>query len=149
MVEQDAESFDAALAANVRAPFFLTAALMPGMIARGGGSVVNASTMAASVAMPGLSVYSASKAALESLTRTWAAELAGAGVRVNTVAPGPTYTEMAASMGNATQAIARTTLLSRLASTAEIAEAILFLASDRSSYMTGVTLAADGGRTAA
>ena len=148
-MEQDAESFDAALAANVRAPFFLTAALMPGMIASGGGSVVNASTMAASVAMPGLSVYSASKAALESLTRTWAAELAGAGVRVNTVAPGPTYTEMAASMGNATQAIARTTLLSRLASTAEIAEAILFLASDRSSYMTGVTLAADGGRTAA
>ena len=148
-LDQDPESFDAALAANVRAPFFLTAALVPGMAARGAGSVVNVSTMAASIAMPGLSVYSASKAALESLTRTWAAEFAGAGVRVNAVAPGPTLTEMAAQMGDALDQVASTTLLSRLASTAEIAAVVLFLASDRSSYMTGATLAADGGRTAA
>ena len=149
LVDQDAASFESALAANVRAPFFLTAALVPAMIARGGGSVVNVSTMAASVAIPGLSVYSATKAALESLTRTWAAEFAGAGIRVNTVAPGPTRTEMSATMGDAVEELGRTTMLSRLASTAEIAEVILFLASPRSSYVTGATLAADGGRTAA
>lgn len=150
-VSQDVESFDAALAANVRAPYFLTAALAPGMVARGRGSIVNVSTMAARVGMPGLSVYSATKAALESLTRTWAAEFSPAGVRVNTVAPGPTRTEMVlANMGEeGAQQIAKTTLLGRLATPREIAEVILFLASDRAAYLTGATIAADAGRTAA
>jgi NAD(P)-dependent dehydrogenase (short-subunit alcohol dehydrogenase family) len=148
-VGQDAESFDLAFESNVRAPYFLTAAIAPGMIARGRGSIVNVSTMAARIAMPGLSVYSASKAAMESLTRTWAAEFAGAGVRVNSVAPGPTATEMViAKWGEAFADLGRTTLLARPAAPSEIAAVILFLASDRSSYITGATLAADGGRTA-
>ena len=150
-VSQDVESFDAALAANVRAPYFLTAALAPAMVARGTGSIVNVSTMAARVGMPGLSVYSATKAALESLTRTWAAEFGPAGVRVNTVAPGPTRTDMVlAAMGEeGAQQIAKTTLLGRLATPREIAEVILFLATDRAAYLTGATIAADAGRTAA
>ncbi|MEY9839188.1 SDR family NAD(P)-dependent oxidoreductase [Streptacidiphilus sp. EB103A] len=150
-VTQDVESFDAVLAANIRAPYFLTAALAPGMIARGSGSIVNVSTMAAKVGMPGLSVYSATKAALESLTRTWAAEFSPAGVRVNTVAPGPTRTDMVlAAMGEeGAQQIGKTTLLGRLATPREIAEVILFLASDRAAYLTGATIAADAGRTAA
>jgi NAD(P)-dependent dehydrogenase (short-subunit alcohol dehydrogenase family) len=149
-VTQDVESFDATLAANVRAPYFLTAALVPAMIAKGSGSIVNVSTMAARIGMAGLSTYGASKAALESLTRTWAAEFSPAGVRVNTVAPGPTRTDMVlASMGEDGAAqIGKSTLLGRLATPREIAEVIFFLATDRSSYLTGATIAADAGRTA-
>ncbi|MER6208724.1 SDR family oxidoreductase [Streptomyces sp. NPDC001642] len=149
-VDQDPGTLDETIAANIRAPYLLTAALVPAMIARGSGSIVNVSTMAARIGIPGLSVYSATKAALESLTRTWAAEFSPAGVRVNTVAPGPTRTDMVLdTMGeeNAEQ-FAKTTVLGRLADPREIAEVILFLASDRASYLTGVTLAADAGRTA-
>ncbi len=148
-VGQETESFDLAFESNVRAPYFLTAAIVRGMIARGRGSIVNVTTMAARIAMPGLSVYSATKAAMESLTRTWAAEFAGVGVRVNSVAPGPTATDkVIAKWGDAFQDLGRTTLLARPAAPSEIAAVILFLASDRSSYITGSTLAADGGRTA-
>ncbi|MEV0487842.1 SDR family oxidoreductase [Streptomyces sp. NPDC050508] len=149
-VDQAPDSLDEALAANVRAPYLLTAALAPAMIAKGSGSIVNVSTMAARIGMPGLSVYSATKAALESLTRTWAAEFSPAGVRVNTVAPGPTRTDMVlATVGEeGAEQFAKTTVLGRLATPREIAEVILFLASDRASYLTGATIAADAGRTA-
>ena len=150
LVDQDVEGFDAAFSVNVRALYFLTAAVVPGMIERGRGSVVNVSTMAASVGMAGLSAYSATKAAVESLTRTWAVELGGAGIRVNAVAPGPTRTDMVmAAMGeDAAAGIAGTTALGRLASPEEIAAVIAFVASDAASYMTGATIAADAGRTA-
>ncbi|HTC68877.1 MAG TPA: SDR family oxidoreductase [Acidothermaceae bacterium] len=145
----DAESFDDVFATSVRGPYFLTAALARGMMARGSGSIVNISTMAARIGMPGLSVYSASKAAVESLTRTWAAEFADAGVRVNTVSPGPTRSDKVATfMGEAAEQLGRTTLLKRMASTDEIAQVVLFLASERASYVTGATVAVDGGRTA-
>ncbi|KAA9155279.1 SDR family oxidoreductase [Amycolatopsis acidicola] len=149
-LDQDAASFDAALAANIRAPYFLTAALVPGMLERGSGSIVNVSTMAASVGMPGLSLYSATKAALESLTRTWAAEFSPAGVRVNTVSPGPTRTEMTSVLMDeeTVRQIAASTLLGRLARPREIAEVIAFVASDNAGFMTGATVAADAGRTA-
>ncbi|MDT3445835.1 SDR family oxidoreductase [Pseudofrankia sp. BMG5.37] len=149
-VSQDVESFDASLAANIRAPYFLTAALAPAMITKGSGSIINVSTMAARVGMPGLSVYSATKAALESLTRTWAAEFSPAGVRVNTVAPGPTRTDMVlTTMGEeGANQIAKTTLMGRLASPREIAEVILFVATDRASFITGATIPVDAGRTA-
>jgi NAD(P)-dependent dehydrogenase (short-subunit alcohol dehydrogenase family) len=149
-VEQAVEGFDLAVAANIRAPYLLTAALVPAMISRGRGSIVNISTMAARVGMPGLSVYSATKAALEALTRTWAAEFGAAGVRVNAVAPGPTRTEMVlGAMGEEGAAqVAATTLLGRLASPREIAETVVFVASERASYLTGAVIAADAGRTA-
>ncbi len=148
--EQDVESFEATFDTNVRAPYFLTAALAPAMIARGSGAIVNVSTMAATIGLPGLSAYGASKAALESLTRTFAAEFGSAGVRVNAVAPGPTRSEKVLGvMGDGAEVLGRTTLLGRTASTSEIARVVLFLASERSSYLTGATLAADGGRTAA
>ncbi|MEU7628860.1 SDR family oxidoreductase [Nocardia sp. NPDC049220] len=147
---QDVESFDLALATNLRAPYFLTSALVPAMIAKGSGSIVNVSTMGARVGMPGASTYSATKAALESLTRTWAAEFGPAGVRVNTVAPGPTRTEMLmAVIGEQGAAqLSDTTLLDRLATPREIAEVIYFLATDRAAFVTGTTISADGGRTA-
>lgn len=145
------EEFDAALATNIRAPYFLTAALAPAMIAKGSGSIINiTTTMAAYVGMPGTSAYGATKAALSSLTRTWAAEFSMAGIRVNSISPGPTRTDtVVAAMGDAAaEQVGKTTLLGRQASPREIAEVIFFLASDRSSYITGATIAVDAGRTA-
>jgi NAD(P)-dependent dehydrogenase (short-subunit alcohol dehydrogenase family) len=148
-IDQNPAAFDEALAINVRAPFFLTAALAPQMLNRKSGSIINVTTMAAEMGLPGLSIYSATKAALGSLTRTWAAEFAAAGVRVNSVSPGPTHTEkVMALMGDAVEQLGRTTPLGRTASPEEIAQVILFLASDRSSYLTGASIAADGGRSA-
>lgn len=92
-VDQDLTSFERTFDTNVRGAYFLVAALVPGMLRRGTGSIVNVTSMVASKGVPGASTYSASKAALESLTRSWAAEFGGSGVRVNAVAPGPTATE--------------------------------------------------------
>jgi NAD(P)-dependent dehydrogenase (short-subunit alcohol dehydrogenase family) len=105
--------------------------------------------LVASKGMPGAGAYSASKAAVESLTRTWAAEFGAHGVRVNSVAPGPTKTEGAdAEWGLTNEELARTLPLGRTAEHEEIAHAVLFLASPRSSFITGSTLHADGGGSA-
>jgi NAD(P)-dependent dehydrogenase (short-subunit alcohol dehydrogenase family) len=142
----DALSFERSVAVNVRAPFLLTAALAPHMVSRGSGSIVNVSSSAADEAAPMMPVYAATKAALNSLTRTWAAEFAAGGVRVNAVSVGPTHTRAAEAAGPEVRArFASTTMLGRLADMREIAEAILFLASSRSSYVTGSVLAVDGG----
>jgi NAD(P)-dependent dehydrogenase (short-subunit alcohol dehydrogenase family) len=146
--ETDVAAFDATFATNVRAPFFLTAALAPKMAARGGGSIVNVGTMVAHFGLPGASAYGASKAAVVSLTQTWAAEYGPQGVRVNTVSAGPTRTEGTAGMGDDLDQLGQTTPLGRTANPDEIAEAIVFLASTRSSYINGAVLPADGGRTA-
>ena len=149
LTDQSLASFDDAFAANVRAPYFLTSLLVPGMIARGGGNVINVTTMAASLGIAGMSIYGATKAALEALTRAWAAEFATDHIRVNTVAPGPTLTsKIHAVAGDSAEDMGKTTPMRGSASPDEIAEIILFLASERSSYMTGATVAADGGRTA-
>ena len=146
--EIDPGMFDATFATNVRAPFFLTAAIAPRMAARGGGSIVNVATMAAHFGLPGASAYGASKAAVVSLTQTWAAEYGPRGVRVNAVSAGTTRTEGTAGMGEDLDQLAQTSPLGRPADPDEIAEAIVFLASPRSSYINGAILAADGGRTA-
>lgn len=147
--EQGLESFQAMFDVNVRGPYFLTAAIAPKMAAKGNGSIINLSTMAAGVGLPGGSAYGATKAALESLTRSWAAEFAASGVRVNTVAPGPTRTEGVSGMSEEeVDFVTGVTALGRLADPQEIAELVTFLASSRSSYVTGATMAADGGATA-
>lgn len=141
-----AETFDALFSANVRSAYYLTAALAPKMAERGNGSIVNLGSMAGSVGLAGGAAYSATKAALSALTRAWAAEFSGKGVRVNTVAPGPAYTGGADA--DRIAALGRTTLLGRAADPTEIAEAIAFLASDKAGYVTGAELAVDAGRTA-
>jgi NAD(P)-dependent dehydrogenase (short-subunit alcohol dehydrogenase family) len=79
-------------ASNVRAPFFLVAALARGMAARARGSIVSLSSMAGGVGLVGGAAYDATKGALEAMTRAWAAEYSASGVRVNAIAPGPVYT---------------------------------------------------------
>ncbi|WP_420108728.1 SDR family NAD(P)-dependent oxidoreductase [Mycolicibacter arupensis] len=149
-VEQDVGSFSLTFDTNVRGAYFLVAGLVPGMLSRGRGSIVNVTSMVAHKGVPGASTYSASKAALESLTRTWAAEFGPHGVRVNSVAPGPTATEgVAAQWGDVNDELGRSLPLGRTARAGEIAEAVLFLASPRSSFVTGSTLHADGGGAAA
>jgi len=146
---QDLASYDAAFAVNVRTPFLLTALLAEKMAANGGGSIVNVSSTAAGLGMPGMAVYGATKAALESLTRTWAAEFAESNVRVNAVAPGPMRTsKVVAAMGPDMGGMGLATALKRTSDPAEVAHVIAFLASDRASYMTGAIVAVDGGRTA-
>jgi len=86
------ETFDALFASNVRAAFFLVAAFAPGMAARGKGSIINVSSMAGQIGLAGGAAYGATKAALASMTRAWAAEFSPSRVRVNAIAPGPVYT---------------------------------------------------------
>jgi NAD(P)-dependent dehydrogenase (short-subunit alcohol dehydrogenase family) len=142
----DAATFDRLFAANVRAPYFLVAALAPAMVARGSGSIINIASMAGQIGLAGAAAYGATKASLASMTRSWAAEFSPAGVRVNAIAAGPVLTAGAAP--DRIEALGATTLLSRAAQPGEIAKVIAFLAAPKSSYVTGAVIAADGGRTA-
>jgi NAD(P)-dependent dehydrogenase (short-subunit alcohol dehydrogenase family) len=144
--ELETSTFDALFASNVRAAYQLVAAIAPRMAARGHGSIVSLDSMAGHVGLVGGAAYGATKAALSALSRSWAAEFSPAGVRVNTVAPGPVSTEGASS--NRTEALGATTLLGRAARVEEIADVIAFVVSDAASYLTGAIIPVDGGRTA-
>jgi NAD(P)-dependent dehydrogenase (short-subunit alcohol dehydrogenase family) len=132
----------------VKAPYFLVAELAPLMAKRGKGAIVNLSTMAADYGEPGMSLYGSSKAAINLLTKVWTAEYGPSGVRVNAVSPGPTRTEGTDAMGEGLVQLAAQGPAGRPATADEIAEAIVFLATDRSSFIYGAKLAVDGGRTA-
>jgi NAD(P)-dependent dehydrogenase (short-subunit alcohol dehydrogenase family) len=142
------EEFDRVYALNVKAPYFLVAELAPPMAKRGKGAIVNVSTMVADYGAFGMSLYGSSKAAINLLTKAWAAEYGPRGVRVNAVSPGPTRTEGTDAMGEGLEQLAAQAPAGRPAKAEEIAEAIVFLATDRSSFIYGAKLAVDGGRTA-
>jgi len=146
--ETTEELFDSAYSLNVKAPFFLVAELAPLMAKNGKGAIVNVSTMVADYGAPGMSLYGSTKAALNLLTKAWAAEYGPSGVRVNAVSPGPTRTEGTKEMGEGLEQLAAQAPAGRPATADEIAEAIVFLATDRSSFIQGAKLAVDGGRTA-
>lgn len=153
-----ASEWDFVLAVNLRAPFFLSRLVLPEMYERGSGVIVNISTIGAKAAYPMNCTYSASKAGLDGLTRTLAAESARKGVRVNAICPGPvTETKMAKELTREfakqlgsngdeilNQMIAGT-LQGRPQTADEIASAALFLVSSQASAITGQTLNVDGG----
>jgi NAD(P)-dependent dehydrogenase (short-subunit alcohol dehydrogenase family) len=146
--EMTEEVFDSVYSLNVKAPYFLVAELAPLMAKRGKGAIVNVSTMVADYGAAGMSLYGSSKAAINLLTKTWAAEYGPSGVRVNAVSPGPTRTEGTEAMGEGLEQLAAQAPAGRPATADEIAEAIVFLATDRASFIHGAKLAVDGGRTA-
>ena len=146
--ETSEESFDKVYSLNVKVPYFLVAELAPSMAKRGRGAIVNLSTMVADYGASGMSLYGSSKAAINLLTKTWTAEYGPHGVRVNAVSPGPTRTEGTESMGAGLDRLAAEAPAGRSATADEIAEAVVFLATDRSSFIQGAKLPVDGGRTA-
>jgi NAD(P)-dependent dehydrogenase (short-subunit alcohol dehydrogenase family) len=142
----DVDTFDVIFDGNVRSAYLLTAAIAPAMAARGTGSIINLDSMAGLVGLAGGAAYGATKASMSAMTRAWAAEFGSAGVRVNAVAPGPVYSDGAST--TVIDNLATGTLLGRGAQPEEIAEVIAFLCTPRASYITGATIAVDGGRTA-
>ncbi len=146
--ETDDAAFDEHVNVNLRAPYILVQKLVPAMVTRGAGAVVNVSTVAASVPAQGAGIYGATKAGLDQLTRVWADEFGKSGVRVNAVAAGPTDTPGVAVTPGLLEGIAATTALGRPADASEIASAVVFLSSTEASYINGAVLAATGGQRA-
>ena len=142
--ELDAKTLDQLFAANVQAPYLLVSVLAPKMVARGDGVIINLASRAGTVGQPNTAAYGATKAALTSFARSWAAEYGPAGIRVNAVSPGPVYTN--AAEREVFDALGETTVLGRAGQPQEIADVIGFLASPRASYITGTNVAVDGGR---
>jgi len=140
--------FDRVYGINVKVPYFLVAELAPAMAERGHGAIVNVSTMVATRGMAGMALYGSSKAAVELMTKAWAAEFGPSGVRVNAVSPGPTRTEGTAAFGEGLDELAAAGPAGRVASPAEIAAAIAFLVTEGSSFVQGAVLPVDGGRLA-
>ncbi len=142
--DMTAEAIDREFAVNVRSLILMTQAAASHL--EGGGRVVNVSSNLAYAAMPGLTLYSATKAAVASLSQGFARELGPRGIAVNAVAPGATVTPMTAWIDEAAMAgIAADTPLGRVAMPDDIADAILFLASPQARWVNGRTMIVDGG----
>ena len=143
------EQFTTTFAANVGGTLFTVQKVLP-LLNRGASIVLTGST-AAYNGTPGFSVYAATKAAVRSLGRTWAAELVGRGIRVNTIVPGPVETPGLKGLAPAGQEQAllddeaAKVPMGRVGRPEEVANAVLFLASDQSSFVTGIELFVDGG----
>lgn len=147
-VELTADEIDWMLHTNVRSALLLTTALLPSMIAARSGSIVSMSSVSGLRGTPRRAAYAASKAAVDGMTRAWAMEYGPVGIRANAVAPGVVHTEMwrenLAKPGVA-ESVTAVIPARRLTEPAEVANVVLFLASDASSAITGETVAADGG----
>ena len=140
------EDYDRLFAVNTKGVFFLSQSVAREMIAAGGGAIVNVSSMWGIAGASGEVAYSASKAAVIGMTKALAKELAPSGIRVNCVAPGVVDTEMNACYDeDAMCALAEKTPLGRIATPEDIAKAVLFLANDDASFITGQILSPNGG----
>jgi NAD(P)-dependent dehydrogenase (short-subunit alcohol dehydrogenase family) len=149
-VETDEATFDEVYAVNVKAPYFLTAAIAPAMAARGEGAVINLGSWIARLGIPVGSLYSSTKGALETLTRAWAAEFGPAGVRVNAISPGVIVEPPLAGNGTETARRAAVMMHGTPANTTgtpdAIAHAAVYLASDEARFVHGTVIDVDGGR---
>lgn len=144
--DQTVEAFDRHFAVNVRAPYFLVQQLLPQL--GEGSSVIFLSSTVARIAIDNSSTYSATKGAIEVLTRNFAAELGPRGIRVNAIAPGAIDTELAATfLGNeqGREWIKASQALKRIGQPDDIADAVLFLASDQSRWVDGRSIEVSGG----
>ncbi|KJY02380.1 3-ketoacyl-acyl carrier protein reductase [Zymoseptoria brevis] len=139
------EHYDSILNLNLRAPLLMLQAVLPHL--RRPGRIINLSSVGARGGYPGVSMYAASKGALEAMSRTWATELGGDGTTVNCVNPGPVQTEMfdAVDPEIVKPQLEATAVEKRVAKTEEIAEIVGFLAEGRSSWVSGQCIGASGG----
>jgi NAD(P)-dependent dehydrogenase (short-subunit alcohol dehydrogenase family) len=144
----DEKTFDQVYAVNVKAPFFLTAAVAPAMAEAGGGAVINLGSWVARLGIPIGALYSSTKGAVETLTRAWAAEFGPQGVRVNAISPGVVMTAEPGE-GHPAGAMMKGTPAGRTGTPDAIANAAVYLAADESSFVHGIVLDVDGGRTTA
>ncbi len=146
------EHFDKTFAVNVKGPYFTVQKALP--LLKDGSSIVLVASVAHTIGVPEHSAYSASKAALRSLARTFAAELKGRKIRVNTLSPGPIDTPIFDGQGETKEDVeaikklyAGWNPMGRIGKAEEVAAATLFLSSDESSFSTGIDLVVDGGQT--
>jgi NAD(P)-dependent dehydrogenase (short-subunit alcohol dehydrogenase family) len=134
-----------AFAVNVFAPLLLTGAIAPAMAERGHGAIVNIGSITGLRGSSGSAIYSANKAAIHSFTRSWADEYGPHGVRVNAVAPGPIATERQLEFADHVEPVLARLPSRRMSRPAEVAAAVVFLASDDAANIHGATLSVDGG----
>jgi dehydrogenase/reductase SDR family protein 4 len=150
ILQCSSEIFDKIMSVNVRGPFELSNLVQPIMMERGGGSIINISSIGGISPEPMLGIYSVSKAALISLTKATAKEWGAAGIRVNAICPGLIKTKFSAALWNNEAILKQVTgglPLSRMGTPEEIAALALYLASTASAYSTGGVYVADGGHT--
>jgi NAD(P)-dependent dehydrogenase (short-subunit alcohol dehydrogenase family) len=145
------EEFDFILHTNVKAVFALSREVVKTMLPRRKGNIINISSMASQYGIPKVIAYTASKAAIEGMTRAMAVELSPDGILVNCIAPGFIATDMSAKALNSDPErklkVLTRTPMGRLGDPGEVGDAALFLASDQASYLTGVVLPVDGGNS--
>ncbi|ETK31896.1 SDR family NAD(P)-dependent oxidoreductase [Microbispora sp. ATCC PTA-5024] len=144
----DEKTFDEVYAVNVKAPFFLTAAIAPAMAEAGGGTIINLGSWIARLGIPIGALYSSTKGAVETLTRAWAAEFGPRGVRVNAISPGVVHTPVPGETGAGAEMM-KGTPAGNVGSPEAIAHAAVYLAADESEFVHGIVLDVDGGRTTA
>jgi len=151
--ETSLEVWEDVFAVNARGTFLCCKHAIPGMAARGGGSIVNVASVAALVGLRNRAAYCASKGAVVALTRALAVDHVGDGIRVNAVCPGtvdsPWVRRLVEEVGESLDALRARQPMGRLGTTDEIAQAVLYLASDAAAFITGTGLVIDGGLTAA
>jgi NAD(P)-dependent dehydrogenase (short-subunit alcohol dehydrogenase family) len=142
----DEETFDRIMGVNVKAPYFLTAALVPAMADAGRGVVINLGSWGARLGIPAGTAYASTKGAMETLTRAWAAEFGPQGIRVNAISPGVTF-DGASPVAEIAGPMMATSPLGRLVTPDAVARAAVFLASEDATDIHGTVLDVDGGRS--
>jgi 2-keto-3-deoxy-L-fuconate dehydrogenase len=147
------EVWEDVFSVNARGTFLCCKHAIPGMVERGGGSIVNMASVAGLVGLRNRAAYCASKGAVIAFTRALAVDHVGDGVRLNAVCPGtvdsPWVRRLVEDVGESLDALRARQPMGRLGRTDEIAEAVLYLASDAAAFVTGTALVIDGGLTAA